>query len=139
MITSKEILDIASRLVAAQVQNGIVSLKELEGLLLDTAHMIARLDHQLASPLTNSEPKVPINESIQHDYIICLEDGKPLKMMKRHLKSVYNMTPAQYRAKWGLPAEYPMVAPAYALKRSSLAKNIGLGKKSRGRPRMIAA
>ena len=76
---------------------------------------------------SRSEPAVPIEESIQPDYIVCLEDGKRMKMLKRHLKTSYNMTPDQYRERWSLPANYPMVAPNYAVKRQNIAKTIGLG------------
>ena len=75
-----------------------------------------------------SEPAVPIEDSIQPDYIVCLEDGKRMKMLKRHLKTSYNMTPDQYRERWNLPANYPMVAPNYAIKRQGIAKEIGLGR-----------
>ena len=75
------------------------------------------------------QPAVPINRSVTDDYLICLEDGKKLKMLKRHLKTAYNMSPQEYRERWGLPADYPMVAPSYAKKRSELAKDIGLGTK----------
>ena len=78
-------------------------------------------------------PVVPIKRSVQDDYIVCLEDGKKLKMLKRHLKTRYNMTPDEYRKRWGLPDDYPMVAPAYAKQRSNLAKKIGLGTKPRAR------
>ena len=73
---------------------------------------------------------MPIEDSIQHDYLVCLEDGKKMKMMRRYLRTSYNMTPEEYREKWGLPSDYPMTAPSYAKKRSSLAKDIGLGKNS---------
>ncbi|MGE4313308.1 MAG: MucR family transcriptional regulator [Pseudobdellovibrionaceae bacterium] len=81
-------------------------------------------------PATSKEPAVAVKKSITPDYIICLEDGKKLKMLKRHLKTAYNLTPEEYRAKWNLPSDYPMVAPNYAKKRSALAKDIGLGKKT---------
>ncbi len=77
------------------------------------------------------EPAVPLEESIKPDYIVCLEDGRQLKMLKRHLKTAYNMTPDQYRERWNLPANYPMVAPNYTKSRSSIAKSIGLGKRSK--------
>jgi predicted transcriptional regulator len=83
---------------------------------------------------TKPVPAVPIKQSVKTDFIICLEDGKKLKMLKRHLMTAYKMTPGQYRARWGLPADYPMVAPSYAKVRSSLAKKIGLGRKSAARP-----
>ena len=79
------------------------------------------------------QPAVPVKKSVFPDHIICLEDGKQLKMLKRHLKTAYNMTPEQYRERWGLPVDYPMVAPNYAQHRSSLAKQIGLGTKPRSR------
>ena len=79
------------------------------------------------------EPAVSVRSSVKPDYVVCLEDGKKLKMLKRHLKTSYNMTPEQYREKWQLPPDYPMVAPSYAKHRSSLAKKIGLGTKPRGR------
>ncbi len=79
------------------------------------------------------QPAVPIKKSVFPDHIVCLEDGKKLKMLKRHLKTAYNMSPEQYRERWGLPLDYPMVAPNYARHRSSLAKKIGLGTKPRGR------
>lgn len=81
---------------------------------------------------TRLAPAVPIKRSVTPDYIICLEDGRKLKMMKRYLRTTYNMTPEDYRAKWGLPADYPMVAPNYAAKRSEFARTIGLGTKGRG-------
>lgn len=80
-------------------------------------------------------PAVPVRKSIMSDYIVCLEDGKKLKMLKRHLRSTYDMTPEEYRAKWNLPLDYPMVAPSYAKERSDFAKKIGLGRKTKARPR----
>ena len=82
-----------------------------------------------SAPEPKPEPRVPIRSSIKPDFIVCLEDGKKLKMLKRHLATRYNLTPDQYRARWNLPADYPMVAPAYAEKRRELAKKIGLGRK----------
>jgi predicted transcriptional regulator len=84
-----------------------------------------------ASAPAQAKPAVPIRRSVQPDYIVCLEDGKKLKMLKRHLRTTYNMSPEEYRAKWGLPADYPMVAPNYAEQRSAFAKKIGLGKARR--------
>lgn len=90
---------------------------------------------ELSAPQEDLVPAVPIKKSITRDYIICLEDGKKLKMLRRHLSSAYDMTPEQYREKWGLKPDYPMVAPAYAELRQQLAKKIGLGRKGKGRPR----
>ena len=86
-------------------------------------------------PAERPQPAVSIKKSVTPDFIVCLEDGKKLKMLKRHLKTAYGMTPSQYRERWGLPADYPMVAPNYAAQRSLLAKKIGLGTKSRRRKR----
>ncbi|MGE5566315.1 MAG: MucR family transcriptional regulator [Parcubacteria group bacterium] len=83
---------------------------------------------QAAQPAEKQKPAVPIGRSVQNDYIVCLEDGAKLKMLKRYLRSRYNMSPEEYRRKWGLPADYPMVAPAYAARRSEFAKQIGLGR-----------
>ncbi|WP_281171471.1 MucR family transcriptional regulator [Inquilinus limosus] len=85
-----------------------------------------------AAAAAPAKPAVPIRRSVQPDYIVCLEDGKKLKMLKRHLRTTYNMSPEEYRAKWGLAADYPMVAPNYAEQRSAFAKKIGLGKARRG-------
>jgi predicted transcriptional regulator len=89
---------------------------------------LAGLSATAAAPETVLEPAVPIRNSVKRDYIVCLDDGKKLKMLKRHLMTHYGMTPDDYRAKWGLPADYPMVAPAYAEQRRELAKAIGLGR-----------
>ena len=96
----------------------------------------------VAVPEERPKPAVPINRSIQHDFIVCLEDGKKLKMLKRYLRSRYDMSPDDYRRRWGLPPDYPMVAPDYAETRRDLAKKIGLGRKpgqKRGRPRKTPA
>jgi predicted transcriptional regulator len=85
------------------------------------------------APQERPKPAVPIRKSVQPDFIICLEDGRKLKMLKRHIKTVYDLTPEEYRQKWGLASDYPMVAPEYAIRRSKLAKKIGLGKKGKGR------
>ncbi len=92
-------------------------------------HTLRDVGQAPVEPLKPS-PAVPIKQSVKADFIVCLEDGKKLKMLKRHLMTSYNLTPAQYRTRWGLPADYPMVAPNYAKVRSSLAKEIGLGRKS---------
>lgn len=116
-------------IVAAFVANNKVSMEELTELIRSVHGALAMLSD--ASPDRVQErpkPAAPINKSVQHDFIICLEDGKKLKMLKRYLRSTYNMSPDEYRKRWGLPADYPMVAPAYAARRSEFAKKIGLGK-----------
>ena len=116
-------------IVASFVANNKVSTDELTELIRSVHRTLASLSNGGAAPsLERPKPAAPINKSIQHDYIICLEDGKKLKMLKRYLRSTYNMSPDDYRKRWGLPADYPMVAPAYAARRSEFAKKIGLGK-----------
>ena len=100
------------------------------------AHIMIEADYRMKLiGIALEQPAVPIKKSVMSDYIVCLEDGKKLKMLKRHLKTRYNMTPEDYRKRWGLADDYPMVAPAYAEQRSSLAKKIGLGTKPRARGR----
>lgn len=116
-------------IVAAFVANNKLSTEELTDLIRTVHRTLASLSSGAAAPPQEKpKPAAPINKSVQHDYIICLEDGKKLKMLKRYLRSTYGMSPDDYRKRWGLPADYPMVAPAYAARRSEFAKKIGLGK-----------
>ena len=119
--------------VSAYVANNSVSPEELPELISQVYATLAGLGTVEPAIPEIPKPVVPINKSITPDYIICLEDGKRLKMLKRHLKTAYNLTPEEYRARWGLPATYPMVAPNYAKQRSKLAKEIGLGNSGRRR------
>lgn len=131
--TNKEtLLELTSQIVAAHVSNNEVSVKDLQSLIHNVHNTLTSLN-KTSNPLQldTRKPAVPVEQSIGEDYIICLEDGKKLKMLKRHLKTSFNMTPEEYRERWGLPIDYPMVAPNYAEKRSSLAKEIGLGKRGR--------
>jgi len=116
-------------IVAAHVSNNSVAVNDLPQLIAQVHGALVGL----AGPVTpeKPEPKVPIRQSIKPDFIVCLEDGKKLKMLKRHIMTHYGMTPEQYRQKWGLAADYPMVAPNYAEQRRTLAKSIGLGTKRR--------
>lgn len=116
-------------IVAAHVSNNSVSLDELPSLIQNVHGALTTLGGAGSEPEAKQEPAVPIRSSIKPDFIVCLEDGKKLKMLKRHLMTHYNMTPEQYRTRWNLPADYPMVAPAYAETRRDLAKKIGLGRK----------
>jgi predicted transcriptional regulator len=111
------------------VSNNKVASDEISD-LIRTVHktLVSLSGDQTLAPVERPKPAVPINKSVQHDHIVCLEDGKKLKMLKRYLRSTYNMSPDDYRRRWGLPADYPMVAPAYAARRSEFAKSIGLGK-----------
>ncbi len=122
-------LESVSKIVSAYVSNNSLSSGELPQ-LITTVHEALQSQGQVTSM---PEPAVPIKRSITPDYVICLEDGKKLKMLKRHLRTSYDMSPDEYRQKWKLPGDYPMVAPNYAAKRSDLAKRIGLGRKKGGR------
>lgn len=136
------LITLTSDIVAAHVSNNSVSLADLPTLISNVHTALAGLGNSEPAPEPMPEPAVSIRSSIKNDHIVCLEDGKKLKMLKRHLMTRYNMTPDQYRARWNLPSDYPMVAPAYAEKRRELAKKIGLGRKpnvKRGRPKSTAA
>ena len=123
------VLKLTAKIVSAHVgsrhQTPIISLP---GLIQSVYHTLATVGSAEPAPAIQT-PAVPIRKSVFPDYIVCLEDGKKLKMLKRHLQSSYGMTPDEYRAKWGLPSDYPMVAPSYASMRSGLAKKLGLGRK----------
>ena len=131
---SNELLALTANIVAAHVGSNNVPVADLPQLIGEVYRTLATLGTHGALP-ERPEPAVAIKKSITPDYIVCLEDGKKLKMLKRHLKTAYDLTPEQYRERWGLPADYPMVAPNYAKHRSSLAKKIGLGTRPRKRRR----
>jgi predicted transcriptional regulator len=124
-------ITLTADIVAAHVSNNSVAVNDLPVLIANVHAALSKLDTPAAPPEVKQEPAVSIRSSIKPDYVVCLEDGKKLKMLKRHLMTHYQMTPDQYRAKWGLPADYPMVAPNYAEQRRTLAKKIGLGTKRR--------
>lgn len=128
-LTSADLLSLATDLSAAYLANNSVSIEDIPSVIDTVYQSLARLSAHGVANTNRPDPSVPINQSVTDDFIICLEDGKQLKMLKRHLKSAYNMTPDQYRERWNLPADYPMVAPNYAKRRSSLAMEIGLGRK----------
>lgn len=123
------LLALTAQIVAAHVGHNSVPRETLPALIESIYTTLSKVGVQAEAP-KQPEPAVPVKRSIFPDYIVCLEDGKRLKMLKRHLRTSYNMSPAQYRERWGLAADYPMVAPNYAAKRSSLAKSIGLGRKA---------
>ena len=125
------LLTLTADIVAAHVSNNSVAVNDLPNLIQNVHSALNSISGRSAAPEPKPEPKVPIRSSIKPDYIVCLEDGKRLKMLKRHLMTHYNLTPDQYRQKWGLAADYPMVAPNYAEQRRTLAKSIGLGTKRR--------
>ena len=127
-----DVLGLTAQIVSAHVSNNSVTPDALSALIQDVYRTLSGVGKEPAAP-DKPQPAVPVKKSVFPDHIVCLEDGKKLKMLKRHLKTAYNMTPEQYRERWGLPQDYPMVAPNYARHRSSLAKKIGLGTKPRGR------
>jgi predicted transcriptional regulator len=129
-----DLLALTADIVSSHVANNSVAVNDVPNLIQNVYASLAGLGSAAPAPEVKLEPAVPVRSSIKPDYIVCLEDGKKLKMLKRHLMTSYGMTPDDYRAKWGLPADYPMVAPNYAEARRQLAKSIGLGTtKSRGR------
>lgn len=128
--SQSELLELTTEIVAAHASNNTLAPSDLPQLIQNVFKTLANVGAAPAAP-EKPRPAVSPKRSIFPDYIICLEDGKKLKMLKRHLKTAYNMTPDEYRERWGLGTDYPMVAPNYAKHRSNLAKKIGLGTKSR--------
>lgn len=130
--TQLTLIELAAGIVSAYAANNTVPASELTKLIADVHGALTRASTGAVEvkeePL---KPAVPVKKSISPDYLICLEDGKQFKSLKRHLRTKYNMTPDEYRAKWGLPSDYPMVAPNYAASRSQLAKSMGLGQQRR--------
>ena len=127
----EDLLRMVTDVVAAYVGKNTVSASQLPDLINTIYGSLSSLESGHVDIKSETlKPAIPIKKSITADYIICLEDGKKLKMLKRHLRTTYNMTPDEYRAKWGLPQDYPMVAPNYAAQRSEFAKKIGLGRKA---------
>ena len=125
------VLGLTAQIVSAHVSNNSVAPDALPSLIQEVYKTLSGVGKEPVQP-ERPQPAVAVKQSVLPDHIVCLEDGKKLKMLKRHLKTAYNMTPEQYRERWGMPPDYPMVAPNYAKHRSSLAKKIGLGTKPRG-------
>jgi predicted transcriptional regulator len=129
-LSQSELLHMVADVVSAYVSYNQVQAAQIPDLIRSVYNTLAQQQEDKAEePSEALRPAVPIRKSINPDYIVCLEDGKKLKMLKRHLRSAYNMSPEEYRAKWGLAPDYPMVAPNYAQQRSDFAKKIGLGRK----------
>jgi predicted transcriptional regulator len=140
---------LTSRITAAYLRGNALPAADIAGVIAIVHGSLLQLGQPATQPEEILKPAVPIRRSVTAEYIVCLEDGRKLKMLKRHLKATYGMTPDQYRTRWNLPADYPMVAPAYAGRRSDLAKASGLGRrrpepepvtvpKKRGRPKAMA-
>jgi predicted transcriptional regulator len=140
------LLPLVTEIVVAYLSHNTVAMNEIPRLIAETRAALAHSGAAAGGGATvrpagghvvapaDREPAVPVKKSVTPDYLVCLEDGIKLKMLKRHLRTAYDMTPEQYRERWGLPADYPMVAPNYAKKRSSLAREFGLGRGGRKRP-----
>lgn len=126
--SSEDLLSLTADIVSSHLSNNTVAVSDVPTLIEHVYTSLAKLESPEPEEEVRPEPAVSIRKSIQPDFIVCLEDGKKLKMLKRHLKTRYDMTPEDYRERWGLPADYPMVAPNYAEQRRKLAKQIGLGK-----------
>ena len=132
--TGKNFIDLTTTIVSAYVSNNPMPASELPALISQIHAALLRVSTgRTELPLEPAKPAVPVKKSMTADYLICLEDGKRFKSLKRHLRTQYGMTPEQYRDKWGLPPDYPMVAPNYAVARSQLAKKMGLGQQRRRR------
>ena len=125
------VLDMTAEIVAAYVGNNSVSADQLPGLIQQVHGALKGVGSPAEAPATPQAPAVPVRKSINPDFLVCLEDGRKFKSLKRHLRTKYGMSPEDYRAKWGLPKDYPMVAPSYAEARSQLAKSMGLGQGGR--------
>lgn len=124
----EEVLGLTTQIVSSYLANNTVAASDIPALIEQVHRTLSNVGAETPVLFDRPQPAVPIKKSIQPDYIVCLEDGKKLKMLKRHLRTAYNMSPEEYRERWGLAADYPMTAPNYAKRRSALAKDIGLGK-----------
>jgi predicted transcriptional regulator len=135
-VTHADLLALTTDIVSSHVANNVVPQNEMPALIEQVFRTLSNLGSGTSNSVLSGDrpqPAVPVKKSVTPEYIVCLEDGKKLKMLKRHLKTAYDMSPEEYRERWGLPADYPMVAPNYAKQRSRLAKDIGLGTK--GKPK----
>ena len=133
-LATSNYIELAADIVSTYVSNNSVPTGDLPGLISEVHTALIKVGSgAIEIPAEAPKPAVPVKKSVTPDYIVCLEDGKKFKSLKRHLRTQYNMTPEQYREKWGLPVDYPMVAPNYARARSELAKEMGLGQQRRKR------
>ena len=128
---TSELIELTADIASAYVSNNTVAVNDLPGLIRNIHAALIGVGGPVEKPVEPQSPAVSIKKSLTDDYLICLEDGRKFKSLKRHLRTKYNMSPEEYRAKWGLPKTYPMVAPAYAAARSNLAKQMGLGQGGR--------
>jgi len=135
---NETLVTLTADIVAAHVSHNVVAVSDLPLLIASVHSALAGLDKSAEPEAPKQEPAVSIRSSVKPDYIVCLEDGKKLKMLRRYLMTNYEMTPDDYRAKWGLSKDYPMVAPNYAQKRAELERQIGLGRLGGGRKKVAA-
>jgi predicted transcriptional regulator len=131
------LIDLTADIVTAHLANNKVAPAELPELIQSIFTALSNLNEPVVPDAEPQQPAVPVRSSVKHEYIVCLEDGAKLKMLRRYLRTRFNMTPEEYRAKWNLPRDYPMVAPAYAEQRRTLAQSIGLGRKKAETPDVI--
>ena len=130
-VLENDLIELSTEIVSAYVSHNAVSPTDLPRLISEVHGALRALQsNEIQVPVEELKPAVPVRKSVANDYIICLEDGKKFKSLKRHLRTHYNLSPEEYRDKWGLPADYPMVAPSYSATRSKLAKDNGLGRKA---------
>jgi predicted transcriptional regulator len=130
-VADNDLIDLSADIVSAYVSHNALSVSDLPKLIADVHNALKNLHSPVAAePIEELKPAVPVRKSVAPDFIICLEDGKKFKSLKRHLRTHYNLSPEEYREKWGLPTDYPMVAPNYSATRSRLAKDNGLGRKA---------
>ena len=135
-LSRNDLLRLSADIIGSYVGRNVLPMAGLQSLIGEVYGALSRLEGPApgaATPVTRPRPAVPVGRSIQEDHLVCLEDGKKLKMLKRYLRAQFDLSPEEYRRKWGLPADYPMVAPAYAARRSAFAKQIGLGRGVRRR------
>ena len=134
-VGTDNMVELAASIVSAYIANNSLPMSELTSLITSVHAVVAKLSGSPPAPHSSEalRPAVPIKKSITEEYLVCLEDGRKFKSLKRHLRTRYHQTPEQYRAKWGLPPDYPMVAPGYAQTRSQMAKDMGLGQQRRGK------
>jgi predicted transcriptional regulator len=128
-----DLLALTTEIVSSHVSNNTVAQGDISSLIEQVFRTLSGLGGHMPISADRPQPAVPVKKSVTPEHIVCLEDGKKLKMLKRHLKTAYDMTPEEYRERWGLPSDYPMVAPNYARQRSRLAKDIGLGTKGKAK------
>ena len=134
-IDKEELLRMTTDIIASYLAHNSMPAEHVAGLIKSVHETMSGISGETEKPAPKAKPAIPVSKSVTDDYLVCLEDGKKLKMLKRYLRAQYEMSPDDYRRKWNLPSDYPMVAPAYSRKRSQFAKDIGLGQGAKGKPK----